>query len=188
MIDWDLWRSIEELAFAGSYAGAAKRLKVDPTTVKRKKETMERLLGRQLFRRHSGYLIPTPACKTALDDVRVAAKHLQAAHSKLSPDIEHRSWHKIVITSLPYICDRLLAPAMGRFQTNQRFRIEIVGGERNLDLGSEREADMALRLGASSTAGVTAWHVADIDYATYISKDVSAEASPWATLDRLNWG
>lgn len=184
MIDWDLWRTVEEIGFSGSFAGAAKRLKVDATTVKRRMEAVEQALGRQLFRRQSGFLVPTPACKKALDDVRVAAKHLELAQTRLAPELEHRMWRRIVITSLTYICDRLLGPAAGRLNADPRLRIEIVGGDRNLDLGNERAADMALRLGSASITGVSSWHIADIDYSTYIAKNTSASDCPWATLDR----
>lgn len=184
VIDWDLWRTVEELGFAGSYAAAAKRLRVDATTVKRRVETIERALGRQLFLRQSGYLAPTPACKKALDEVRIAAKHLELAQSRLTPQLERRMKRKIVLTSLTYICDRLLGPAARRLETDPGLRIELVGGDRNLDLSSERAADMALRLGPGSATCVSSWYIADIDYATYISKTKSSTDCRWATLDR----
>ncbi|CAN0490593.1 unnamed protein product, partial [Discosporangium mesarthrocarpum] len=182
MIDWDLWRTIEELGFAGSYAAAAKRLKVDATTVKRRVETLEQTLDRPLFRRRAGFFVPTPACKKALDDVRIAAKHLELAQARLSTKLEPRARRRVVITALNYICDRLLSPATGRLETESNLRIEMVGGDRNIDLSNERSADIALRMGPASTNGVTSWHIAEVDYATYSAHGASLSATPWATL------
>lgn len=186
MIDWDLWRSVEELGFAGSYAAAAKRLKVDATTVKRRVELLEQSLGRKLFRRQSGFFVPTPACKKALDDVRIAAKHLELAQSRLAPEFEQRTRRRIVITALSYICERVLGPGTARLETGPDLRIEIAGGDRNFDLSNERSADMALRMGPGSGIGITSWHIAEVDYATYISKGVTPANTPWATLDRAH--
>lgn len=184
MIDWDLWHTIEELGFAGSYAAAAKRLKVDATTVKRRVETLEQNLDRQLFRRRGGFFVPTPACKKALDDVRIAAKHLEKAQARLATELEPRARRKIVITALNYFCDRLLSPATSRLETSPNLRIELVGGDRNMDLSHERAADIALRMGPASTNGVTSWHIAEIEYATYLAHGASRLTTPWATLDR----
>ncbi|MEM8688859.1 MAG: LysR family transcriptional regulator [Pseudomonadota bacterium] len=186
MIDWDLWHTIEELGFAGSYSAAASRLKVNATTVKRRKEQMERLLGRQLFQREAGYLVPTPACKQALDKIRVAGRHLEAAQAELSSELEHSLWRKITITSLNYICDRVLGPGMASLAPDRRLRIELVGGDRNLTLIGGKEADIALRLGNSQSKGVAAWHIADIKYCTYAGKAADGASSPWATLDRAH--
>ncbi len=184
MIDWDLWHTIEELGFAGSYSAAANRLKVNATTVKRRKEQMERLLGRQLFQRQAGYLVPTPACKLALDSIRVAGRHLEAARAQLSSELEHGLWRKTTITSLNYICERVLGPGIGNLAPDRRLRIELVGGDRNLTLVGGKEADIALRLGNSQSKGVAAWHIADIKYGTYASRAVDGANAPWATLDR----
>lgn len=186
MIDWDLWHTIEELAFAGSYSAAANRLKVNATTVKRRKEQMERLLGRQLFQREAGYLVPTPACKQALDSIRVAGRHLETARAQLSAELEHSLWRKVTITSLNYLCDRLLGPGIANLPPDRRLRIELVGGDRNLSLAGGKEADIALRLGNAESKGVAAWHIADIKYATYASKTVDPADCSWATLDRAH--
>ncbi len=190
MINWDLWHSIEEIAYAGSYVGAAKRLGVDATTVRRRLEAIERKLGRQLFRRHAGQLTPTPACKLALDDIQVAAKHLDAAGGKLAPELEHSLRRKIRITSVPFLCERLLGPAIPLLPEDRRLRIELDGHDRNLDLTNEREADraadIALRLGSTADAGISAWHIGEIQYATFISKDAEPEHCPWVTLDRFH--
>lgn len=184
MIDWDLWHSVNELANAGSYKSAAKRLGVNPTTIKRRKETLERKLGRHLFIKQEGQLVPTPACKSVLDEVDAAAQHLESARLGMAPDREHDTWRRVIITSVPYICDRLLSPALSRLPSYRRLRIELVGQDRNLDIGGARDADIALRLGPSLSDNISAWHIADIDYSTYIFRNAKDTKCPWITLDR----
>lgn len=190
MISWDLWHTIEEIAFTGSYVGAAKRLGVDATTVRRRLDILERALGRQLFRRQSRLLTPTPACRLALDEVRVAGKHLDAARNRLAPEFEHSLWRKIRITSVPFLCERVWGPSIKLLPEDQRLRIELDGHDRNLDLTNEREADrsadIALRLGPTADKGISTWHIGEIEYATYISKHAEAEGCPWVTLDRFH--
>ena len=184
MIDWDLWHSVNELANAGSYKAAAKRLGVNPTTIKRRKEALERKLGRHLFVKQEGQLVPTPACKSVLDEVNAAARHLESARLGMAPDREHDTWRKIIITSVPYICDRLLSPAMSRLPSYRRLRIELVGQDQNLDIGGARDADIALRLGPSRSGNISAWHIANIEYSTYIFRNSKDTKCPWITLDR----
>ncbi len=184
MIDWDLWHSINELAATGSYKTAARRLGVNPTTIKRRKEMLEHKLGRHLFVRSSGQLVPTPACGLALEDVKKAAAHLEAARLGLGPDIDQGLWRKLTITAVPYLTERLLSPMLGRLPKYRRLRIELVGQDRNLDVAQGRDADIALRLGKATGEGLNCWHIADIDQATYVLRRVANDKLPWISLDR----
>ena len=60
MVDWELWHSARELALAGSYKIAAANLGVNPTTVKRRVDALERIVGRSLFVKFEGQIVPTP--------------------------------------------------------------------------------------------------------------------------------
>ena len=184
MIDWELWHSASELADTGSYIAAAKRMGVNPTTIKRRKEALELALGRSLFVRQQRRMIPTPAFITALNEVELAAHHLDLASIRMSPELVHVAWRRIVITSVPYICDKLLSPAASRLPAIRRLRIELVGRDSNLELTGSREADIALRLGPTHSKGVAAWHIADIKYSTFILRKAANMKLPWITIDR----
>ena len=185
MIDWELWHSTRELAHTGSYKLAAKRMAVNPTTIKRRKETLEKRVGRTLFVREQGKMIPTPAFVVALKKVENAAQYLQEAESGLNPTAAETTWRRIVITSVPFVCDKLLSPAVQKMTDVRRLRIELSGKDQNLELTGNREADIALRLGPMRNKGIQALHAADIPYSTFSgAKTGSKKDAPWVTIDR----
>jgi DNA-binding transcriptional LysR family regulator len=184
MIDWELWHSTRELAITGSYKLAATRMGVNPTTIKRRKEALEKQVGRTLFIRQQGEMIPTPAFEVALKEVENATQHLMAAEVGLSPDAQETAWRRIVITSVPFMCDKLLSPSMGRMPTIKRLRIEMSGRDNNLELTGNKEADIALRLGPTRNKGITALHAADIGYSVFVKRGQDPEKLPWVTIDR----
>ncbi len=184
MIDWELWHSARVLAVTGSYVAAGRRMGVNPTTIKRRKETLEHQLGRHLFVKQDGKLAPTPAFILALEKIDIAALQLEGARSDMSPNLEHAAWRKFVVTSVPFICDRLLCPAVFRLPEIRRLRIELVGQDRNADLAGSNEADIALRLGSTPSKGISAWHIADINYSTHTLHRTLHKKLPWITIDR----
>ena len=184
MIDWELWHSTRELAATGSYKVAARQMGVNPTTIKRRKEALEKSVGKTLFIRENGHMVPTPAFSVALQEVENAAQHLASAEVGLSPDSQQSAWRRIVITSVPFVCDKLLSPMIHKMPKVRRLRIEMSGRDNNLELTGNREADIALRLGPTRNKGITAMHLADIDYETFASADHSRDSLPWVTIDR----
>lgn len=184
MIEWDLWHSVCELALRGSYKAAGDQLGVDPTTIKRRKEALERQLGRHLFLRSGGRLVPTPACQAALREIQAAGKLIDNAQNVLGYTGKALTWRKITITSVPYICEELLGPAIARMPSASRLLVELVGQDRNLDISDGRDADIALRLGNTETGDAESWHIADLHYSTYIAKSAPKDKVRWVTLDR----
>ena len=184
MIDWELWHSTRELAITGSYKLAAKRMGVNPTTIKRRKEALEKQVGRTLFIRQGGEMVATPAFQVALKEVENATQHLMAAEVGLSPDAQETAWRRIVITSVPFMCDKLLSPSMHKMPPIKRLRLEMSGRDNNLELTGNKEADIALRLGPTRNKGITALHAANIDYSAWAVRGADHENLPWVTIDR----
>ncbi len=184
MIDWELWHSARELSVTGSYLAAGKQMGVNATTIKRRKEALERLLGRRLFTKAHGKMTPTPAFVLALKKVDTAAIQLERARTDISSDLEHLTWRNFLITSVSYICDNLLSPAVFRLPDIRRLRIELVGQDKNYELTGSGGADIALRLGPTHSKGISAWHIADITCSTYVSRRVRHKNVPWITIDR----
>ena len=184
MIDWELWHSTRELAHTGSYKLAAARMGVNPTTIKRRKEALEQQVGRTLFSREEGVMIPTPAFLVALKKVENAAQYLSDAEASLNPGAQELAWRRIVITSVPLICDKLLSPAVHKLEFARRLRIEFSGKDRNLELTGNKDADIAMRLGPTRNKGITALHSGNIKYATFCVNTANADELPWVTIDR----
>ena len=185
MIDWELWHSARELAHTGSYKLAAKRMAVNPTTIKRRKEALEQKVGRTLFLREGGNMVPTPIFLLALKKLESATQYLKDAETELQPGGDEFNWRRIVITSVPFVCDKLLSPAVHKMLAVRRLRIEFSGKDQNLELTGNKEADIALRLGPSRHKGIAALHAADIHYSTFSRIDgENVENLPWVTIDR----
>ena len=184
MIDWELWHSARELAHTGSYKLAAKRMSVNPTTIKRRKEALEQKVGRTLFLREGGSMVPTPTFSLALKKLESATHYLKEAETDLHPGGEGNNWRRIVITSVPFVCDKLLSPAVHKMLTVRRLRIEFSGKDQNLELTGNKEADIALRLGPTRNKGITALHAANIDYSAWAVRGIDHEKLPWVTIDR----
>lgn len=96
--------------------------------------------------------------------------------------MEPRAVSTIRITSVDYVCDRLLAPMIDVLTKDRNFRIELVGDDRNLSL-RKREADIALCLAKPSGDLSHACFIADIEYSAYQSVKSKSNQQNWAALD-----
>lgn len=85
--DWDLLQSFLAVARAGKLTSAARRLKIDHSTLSRRLTTLEAGLGAKLFERHvSGYAL-TPQGEHLLQRAEVIESTVLAIQS----DVAHAS-------------------------------------------------------------------------------------------------
>src|SRR3546814_18051610 len=90
MKDWDDIRYFLELGRGPSLSAAARRLKVDHTTVARRIATLERRLGLKLFDRLArGYALTEEGLRLLTDAARVAAIGREACRDKGGQDVEN---------------------------------------------------------------------------------------------------
>ncbi len=181
MTDWNSLHTLLAVVSTGSYADAARKLGIDETTVSRRVRALERDIGRRLLERGGRHMKTTPACQSILH-------HLQDAEASLDRTLERlgaaelRTMATVRITSVDYICDRLLAPAIHIISRSRSFRIELIGDDRNLNL-RRHEADIALRLAKPAGDLSHARFVADVEYVAFESARSTGNAREWAALD-----
>jgi DNA-binding transcriptional LysR family regulator len=139
---WDLIRAFLALHRAGSFEGAARLLKIDHSTIRRKIQSLEQDVGATLFVRRDGTLVLAPGQETTLH----AALQMEAAFGFFQQHTEmSRQAGTIRISTLDILAS-LLAPEFRRFQAaNPGIQLAITTEAHFVDL--ERDmVDIAIRL------------------------------------------
>ncbi|MBC6440696.1 MAG: LysR family transcriptional regulator [Rhodospirillales bacterium] len=170
----------------GSYAGAARQLAVDETTVARRLRALEHDLGTELLLREADgrpRLSPTGRAITA------EAESMERSGDVIAETIgaaAEAARGIVRLTAVPVVANRILVPALGNLTTRYPgLTIELVPEPSDLSL-TLRECDLAVRLARPRDGGtrVTARRIGTLHYGVYGRHDRTAEASlPWITYD-----
>ncbi|MFP3921103.1 MAG: LysR family transcriptional regulator [Dichotomicrobium sp.] len=187
MVAWDQWRMVLEVFRHGSYARAAKALRIDPTTVSRHVKLLERELGYELFVTGHEGLGPTARCEALLADIESASDALRAAEQKSAVSETGTIWRELRMTAPPFLITHLFAPAIPELTYGRRIRVELMGTASRVML-TRREADIAIRIEdrpedfKSAFARIEASRIGALNYAIYCADGQDADALPWAGL------
>lgn len=171
----------------GSYAGAAKVLRVDPTTVSRRVKMLERELGYELFVPGYDQLCPTARCEALLADIESASDALRAAEQKSAVSESGTVWRELRMTAPPFLITNLFAPALCKLTEKQQIRVELMGTASRAML-TRREADIAVRIEdcpayfKNEFARIEATPIGALTYAVYCEQAQNADALPWAGI------
>lgn len=181
--DWSDLRVVLALARCGTLAEAARRLRVDPTTVARRIVRAEAVLGVRLFDRVEGSWRPTAAGASAA----VAAERMEGEAGALAEAVagaDTRVAGSVRLTAVPILVDRVLVPALpGLLARHPELTVELVAEPRVLSL-TRREADLALRLARPAGEQATlARRIGRLAYAAYAPAGTTAATLPWIGYD-----
>lgn len=142
---WDDLRVVRAVYQTGSYAAAARRLRVNETTVPRRLARLERDLGVSLFDAIDGRRRATAACERIIElSEPIASQTAKIASMATAPDrpVERRR-----IAATDSVSTYLIAPYIAGFlNQNRGLAIEFLASTANVDF-SRWEADIAIRLG-----------------------------------------
>ncbi|MFV1592130.1 LysR family transcriptional regulator [Phaeobacter sp. JH20_36] len=183
-INWDDMRTILALVRAGSLAGAAQALSVSYTTVARRVQRAEDMLGRPLFeRRPEGYLATAEA-----EELAAAARRMEQAEQSALRNLSGRDQSlsgELVLTAPQLLIQSHLAPFLAQFCADHP-EVELTVRATNdvLDL-TRREADLAIRISRTPGDSLVGLHLADQKTACVARRDLVARAlaDPAAPLD-----
>ena len=175
MLDWDDLRFFLELCRAGSRARAARRLRVDETTVARRLERLERELGAPLVERAPGRIVLTDAGEA----VRASAERMEEpalAVERRSADPQLSGPVRIAAPELlgQHFVLRALLAVRAR---HPRIALELVTGLQRLDV-RRREADIAVRTVRPTESSLVVRRVAKLAVATYVRHGDRRSAPP----------
>ena len=174
------------LARFGTLAAAGERLGLDPSTVFRSIQRIERGLGQPLFTRsRSGYLPSEQALVLAGHAEQVEA-HLESARSaaQLGPE---RVSGTVRITTTDTILHGLVAPALKTLHaTHPLLAYELHAGNELASL-TRRDADIAVRATKRPPLHLVGKHVGPIRVALYAAKKGSVRQYDESKLAVADW-
>jgi DNA-binding transcriptional LysR family regulator len=178
-LEWDHLRFILAVRRAGSFAGAARILRVDDTTVARRLAALDAAIGQNLLRRTpDGRPVLTPLGEAAADH----AERMEAELAGLAERTNRKSdlaGGTVRLTAVPILVNRLLAPSLGPILAAQPgLEIELIPESRNLNL-TRRDADLAIRLARPEGGGHRLWtqRIGHLRYGAFAALGVGPDAT-----------
>jgi len=184
-LNWDDLRHFLAYARAGSFAGAARQLGVDETTVARRIQALARHLGAPLITRTGA------AGAGGLTElgVRVLARAETAEAHILAMSDDHAALAAAVrgtvrVTGVPLVVNHLLLPALPRLtECHPHLTLSLLPEPRAMNLPG-READLALRMARPETGGtaLAARKLGRLEYGLFARQGHGA-SGPWIGFD-----
>ena len=152
---------------AGTLSAAARALKVEHTTVARRIETLETVLGTRLFDRFPKGWALTVAGTTLLPHARAMEQDMHALMRLASGTLALSG--TVRISAPPALAAYLLAPRLpAALRHLPEIEIDLRGETRQADL-TRREADIALRFERPTAPGLALRQVGSVSYGLYAS-------------------
>jgi len=177
MADWDAVRFFLELARAKTLARAARRLRVDYTTVGRRVSAFERELGAKLFERTPDGFVLTDAGES----IRAAAEQMEQsalAVEQRALGADRRLSGTVRVAAAESAGHAVVLPAMRELhRRHPEIRLHLQTGLARLDI-ARREADLALRFTSPESGDLRFRRLTAIGFALYASADYLARHRP----------
>jgi DNA-binding transcriptional LysR family regulator len=181
-VDWNDLRYFLAVRRAGTLAGAARALKVEHSTVSRRLTALEEALGARLFLRGPDGFTSTPAG----DRLLPLAEQMEAAVGAIDRQVaggDERVDGTVRLT-VSEVFSGFIVKRLGRLRARHPdLVVEVLTGTQALDL-SRGEADLAVRIMATSDPDLTVRKIIDCGWAMYAAAGYvdgrGAPASPEA--------
>lgn len=168
---WDDLRVFLTVARAGTLGAAAAELRIDPSTVFRRVQGLERDLGTRVFERRGRRWALTAAGERLVEHAaRVEDVVLAVERDVLGRDVALAG--TIVVTTADDIADRLLPRHLAAFRRAQpAITVDLVTDSRVYDL-ARGEADVAIRpMKPPTSSAIVARKICDMAGALYASAE-----------------
>ncbi|HEY9549485.1 MAG TPA: LysR family transcriptional regulator, partial [Kiloniellaceae bacterium] len=167
-------RTLLAIAREGSLAGAARRLRVNHSTVFRRLGAIEARLGARLFERQNGSYLTTAAGEDLLRTAERVEAEVEALERRLSGQ-DLRLTGSLRLTAPDDIAEVLVLPLLAAFrQRYPEITVELVVDNRMLNL-TRREADIAVRPTRRPPETLAGRRIASLASAVYGAAGTAAE-------------
>ena len=174
-INWDDMRTVLALVRAGTLAGAAEDLGLAYTTIARRVQRAEEMLGRPLFERHPDGYVPTRDAR----EMAGAAERMEAEEHSLLRRISGRDdslQGALTLTAPQLLIQEVLAPLLSEFvQWHSEVQLTVRASNDVLDL-TRREADLAIRISRSPGDSLVGQRLTDQHSAFFAAPDIARKA------------
>lgn len=174
-VDWNDLKYVLAVARTGSASRAAKDLGVNQTTVLRKLDALEAVVGACLFERRKSGQTLTRAGRLVTEAAERMEREARVLESALAA--QRRAFAGTVrLTTSEGLAGRLVSPCMRAFhEFYPGVMVELVTSDERLDI-ARGEADVGLRASSRPEgAGIVARRMPDIDWTIYCSRAYAAE-------------
>ena len=179
-MNWDDLRFLVAIGREGTLAAAARRLKVDQTTVARRLRALEDTLGTPLFERSDKHWRPTAVGASVLERATRIEEDV-AGLARLAETGTRTVSGVVRTTSVSAIASDYLVPRLnGLYARHPELIVELIASNDNLNV-SRREADIAIRLARPESGDFLIRKLADVGFAVYAAP--SAQHDDWVTYD-----
>lgn len=183
-MNWDDVRLFLSVAREGSLSGAARRLRLDPATVGRRIDRLERAIDAPLFRKSPTGYEPTEAAERLIAHAEAA----EAAMTQVTSDVAETAGQLTgsIRVGAPDGCATFLLPQVTRAiaRAHPGLDIQIVALPRVFNL-SKREADMAVAVSPPTSGRLTVQKITEYGLRLAASRDYLAGAPAIKTIDDL---
>lgn len=168
-MDWDDLKIALAVARHGTLSAAARALGSTQPTVSRRLDALEQRLGAQLFEREASGLRLSALGQSLLDGLQQMDAGALAVQRQIAA--RDTGLHgEIIVTSLDWLGDEVLAPMLARFGgLHPGLQIELLNDGKVFNL-ARREADMAFRFGSFAQENLVERRVGEVRYALYASE------------------
>lgn len=180
--DWNDLRYFLAIHREGTLAGAARKLRVQHSTVGRRLETLEKTLGAALFTRTPDGFLLTEAGSQILASAKEAERALTAIERRVA-GTDARLDGVVRLTTSEAFSGFLVRHLAELHARHPGLIVEILSGNRVLDL-SRGEADIALRLAETTQPDLICKRVGDISWALYAAESyIQRRGAPPSAVD-----
>jgi DNA-binding transcriptional LysR family regulator len=181
---WDLMESFVRVVAAGSFSGAADRMKVSKSLLSKKVSQLERHLGTQLLVRTTRRLHPTDAgqalyhkCERLFSDLE------EAEQAVLSLDVMPRGHLRVVCTDI--LGEQYVARAAAEIcGAHSQLKVDVHVTMRIVDLVAEGY-DLAIRYGELTDSSLKARKVYELPHVVCAAPGYFAQHGMPRTIDEL---
>jgi molybdate transport repressor ModE-like protein len=179
--DWNLVRSFLAITRSGSMTAAAKRLKIDYSTLSRRIAALEASLGSQLFDRRTSGSSLTEAGERLLEMAEQMDQLATSAAQSIG-DSKLQANGAVRIGTPDGFGTKFLAQRLGELSNRHpELTIELVAMPREFSL-SRREADIAVSLTQPSEGRLHSRKLTDYELGLYASREYLANNSTIKTV------
>ena len=160
-MNWDDLRIVRAVYQTGGFAAAAKRLRVNETTVARRLARLERDLGVHLFEAVDGRRKPTARCREIIGPIETIADQAERiTHADTeTPGLAGR--RRVAATD--FVAAHILAPRVASFLADHPgLSLDLLASSENVNF-SRWEADLAIRMAKPDRGDFSITKLADLD-------------------------